>query len=277
MVSIIVPVYRAENYIAETIDTVVQQTYQDWELILVDDKSPDRSSQVITEKIKILPDEKAARIRLIHKSLNEGAAKARNTGLDAAKGRYICFLDADDLWMPQKLEKSLEFMEKQQAAFVFTSYEFGDENGIPTGKRTRVPQTLTYEKALSRTVIFTSTVLLDSKKIDKKLMRMPDVASEDTATWWQILKSGVIAYGLDLPLVIYRRPVNSLSSNKMKAVARIWHLYRGAEGLSVASSISHLIGWAWRATMRRTISDSLYQHLKNGKKLLTHCNKSEKK
>lgn len=269
MISIIVPVYKAENYITQTIDTVVNQTYSDWELILVDDKSPDRSAEVIADKLKQLPAEVSKKIRLIRKDVNEGAARARNTGLDVAKGRYIAFLDADDLWNPQKLEMTLSFMDKYQAAFVFTSYEFGDENGVPTGKRTRVPKTLTYKEALSRTVIFTSTVLLDSHKIDKSLMYMPDIGSEDTATWWQILKSGVTAYGLNMPLAIYRRPANSLSSNKKTAVHRIWNLYREVAGLSKISAARHMLGWAWRATVRRAIDDAVLNHFESIKRFLT--------
>ena len=173
VISIIVPVYKAENYIADTIRTVVQQTYTDWELLLVDDKSPDHSCEVIEKTLEDLPGETAARIHLIRKEKNEGAARARNTGVDAAKGRYIAFLDADDLWDPRKLELSLSYMEKYHAGFVFTSYYFGDENAHPTGKRTRVPRTLTYEKALSRTVIFTSTVLIDTDIVAKNAVSRP--------------------------------------------------------------------------------------------------------
>lgn len=263
MISIIVPVYKAEKYITQTIDTVVNQTYSDWELILVDDKSPDRSVEAIETKIGQLPQEIANKIRLIRKEANEGAARARNTGLNAARGRYIAFLDADDLWSPQKLKKTFSFMKQYQAAFVFTAYDFGDENGVPTGKRTRVPKTLSYKQALSRTVIFTSTVLLDTLKIDKSLIRMEDIGSEDTAAWWRILKSGITAYGLDEPLAIYRRPENSLSSNKLVAVKRIWKLYRKVAELPVPSAAVHLVSWAWRATMRRVIDDSVYQRFKS--------------
>ena len=269
VISIIVPVYKAENYIADTIRTVVQQTYTDWELLLVDDKSPDHSCEVIEKTLEDLPGETAARIHLIRKEKNEGAARARNTGVDAAKGRYIAFLDADDLWDPRKLELSLSYMEKYHAGFVFTSYYFGDENAHPTGKRTRVPRTLTYEKALSRTVIFTSTVLIDTDIVAKNLCRMPDIGSEDTAAWWQILKSGVTAYGLDTPLAIYRRPAQSLSSNKGTAIKRIWNLYRNVARLSAAGSAWHLVQWAFRATFRRAIDDAVVNHMESFKRFIT--------
>lgn len=247
LVSIIVPVYNAGAYIRETISMVQAQTYGNWELLLVDDGSVDDSRQRISECMDMGDD----RIRLISKPQNEGAARARNTGIEAAKGRYIAFLDADDLWMPDKLEKELAFMREKQAAFVFTAYEFGDEHAKGTGKVVQVPPELTYFKALSRTVIFTTTVLLDTDRTGRELIRMPEVKSEDTATWWKILRNGFTAYGLNEVLAIYRRPAKSLSSNKLEAIRRIWNLYRKQERLSLLYSIYNLFFWAFRATLRR--------------------------
>lgn len=247
LVSIIVPVHNAGAYIEKTIETVKVQTYSQWELILVDDCSTDDSRQKIRSHVR----ENDGQIRLIEKTCNEGAARARNTGIDAARGRYIAFLDADDLWRPDKLEKELAFMKEKQAAFVFTAYEFGDEEGTGTGKIVSVPPKLTYFKALSRTVIFTTTVLLDTDKTGHDLIRMPDVKSEDTAAWWKILRNGFTAYGLNEVLAVYRRPANSLSSNKIEAVRRIWNLYRKQEQLSFLYSVYNLFFWALRATLRR--------------------------
>ena len=283
LVSIIVPIYRAEAYIADTIAMVVRQTYTEWELLLIDDCSPDGSAQVVrdtlreqkwnlrssgqqddkeTEEARPIgnegirtveeyTDDKGRRILLISKEHNEGAAAARNTGLDMAGGRYIAFLDADDVWFPEKLEKELLFMKDRQAGFVFTAYEFGDEQANPTGKVVHVPAQLRYEQALSRTVIFTTTVLLDRESIPDKLICMPGIESEDTATWWQILRAGNTAYGLDEVLAVYRRPAKSLSSNKLTAIRRIWNLYRRQEKLSVITSVRCFIPWAYRACMRR--------------------------
>lgn len=247
LVSIIVPVYNAGAYIKETISMVQAQTYGNWELLLVDDCSGDDSRQKILECMETGD----GRIRLITKGRNEGAARARNTGIEASKGRYVAFLDADDLWMPDKLEKEFAFMREKQAAFVFTAYEFGDEDAKRTGKVVRVPSELTYFKALSRTVIFTTTVMLDVERTGRELIRMPEVKSEDTATWWKILRSGFTAYGLDEVLAIYRRPAKSLSSNKLEAIRRIWNLYRKQERLSLLYSIYNLFFWAFRATLRR--------------------------
>lgn len=262
LVSIVVPVYNAGKYIENTIRMVEAQTFEDWELLLVDDCSRDNSRQVIRDYLtarqtaagRMKPGRKA--IRLIEKEKNQGAAMARNTGVDAARGRYIAFLDADDVWLPQKLEKELEFMRESKAAFVFTSYEFGNEKAEGTGRIVHAPKLLSYRRALSRTVIFTSTVLLDTEKLCKgcggrDLIHMPVVESEDTALWWKILRSGFDAYGLDEVLAIYRRPAASLSSNKLKAIRRIWNLYRNQEGLSLFSSMYYFVFWAYRATIRR--------------------------
>jgi len=247
-ISIVVPVYNAENYIEQTIAMVRNQTFHDWELILVEDCSKDHSAAVLRRVTEELQDD---RICVIYKEQNEGAAKARNSGIDAATGKYLAFLDADDIWMENKLAEELEFLLEKKAAFVFTAYEFGDEQGIGTGKVVKVPDTLTYKKALSRTVIFTSTTLFDLEVLGKELVKMPNVPSEDSATWWQILKKGYTAYGYPKVTTIYRRPPKSLSSNKGKAIQRIWYLYRHVEKLPLFTSAICFVGWAFRATMRR--------------------------
>lgn len=247
-ISIVVPVYNAAKYIEQTVSMVQKQTYTDWELILVEDCSKDESRKVLQNLENSLRD---SRIRVIYKEKNEGAAKARNTGVMAATGEYLAFLDADDIWKETKLEKELAFMKEKDAAFVFTSYEFGDEQGNGTGKFVNVPDTLNYKQALSRTVIFTSTTLFDLKKLGKELVTMPIVPSEDSATWWQILRAGYTAYGFQEVTTVYRRPPKSLSSNKGKAIQRIWYLYRKVERLSLPVSIFCFIGWAIRATLRR--------------------------
>ncbi len=269
LVSIIVPVYRAAAYIADTIEMVFSQTYGRWELLLVDDCSGDGSveaveealcayghhpSDAVLEHVKHIEEYLCGdgkKVFLICKNKNEGAAAARNTGMDLAGGRYIAFLDADDIWVPDKLRKQLSFMREKGAGVAFSAYEFGDEEARPTGRVVHVPGTLTYKKALSRTIIFTTTVVIDRSIVPDELIRMPQVESEDTATWWQILRAGHTAYGLDEVLAVYRRPAKSLSSNKLKAVKRIWNLYRRQEKLSVFASAFYFVFWAYRATMRR--------------------------
>lgn len=246
MISIVVPVHNAENFLEETIKSVMAQTYTDWELLLVDDCSKD-ASKTIASGYEALDK----RIRLIALEENVGAAKARNVGIKESKGAYLAFLDADDIWVKEKLERELKYMKEKQAAFVFSGYEFADEQAVGTGKIVKVPETINYKQALKNTTIFTSTVLFDRSKIDKELLLMPDVKSEDTATWWQILKTGIEAYGLNENLVLYRRSANTLSSNKFEAIKRIWYLYRKVEKLNIFSSCYNFIGYAVRAVLRR--------------------------
>ena len=174
-----------------------------------------------------------------------------NKGMDESRGRFISFLDADDIWKPEKLEHELKYMLDTGSVFTFTSYEFGDEDGVGNGRIVHAPKELTYDKALSRTVIFTSTVMIDTRKVPLNVIHMPNVPSEDTATWWQIMKTGYEANGLGEVLTIYRRPQKSLSANKMKATKNIWNLYRNVEKLSMMRSISCFCGWAVRAVLRR--------------------------
>lgn len=248
LVSIIVPVYNARKFIRETMDSVMAQTYPSWELLLIEDVSTDGTAAVIEEYVR---EKEEQRIRLIRQPENRGAARARNRGLEEAKGRYIAYLDADDLWEPEKLQHQLLFMEKNEAAFCFTGYEFADECGVGTGKVVRVPETLNYRQALGNTTIFTTTVMFDTERIPKEMLEMPVMKSEDTALWWRILRNGYTAYGLDENLVRYRRPGKSLSSNKLEAIRRIWNLYRRAEGMSIPASVWHFCFWALRAVKRR--------------------------
>lgn len=248
MVSIVVPVYHAEKYMEETMDSVLAQSYTDWELLLVVDGKQDPTIPVIEAYIE---KKQEKRIRLLIQDNNKGAALARNRGVKESKGRYIAYLDADDLWKPRKLERELRFMQEADAAFVFTGYEFADEKAVGTGKVVRVPQRLTYKEALKNTTIFTSTVLFDTEKISKDALEMPNMRSEDTALWWKVLRSGYDAYGLDENLVYYRRPAKSLSSNKLVAIKRVWNLYRKAEKLSVPYSCYNFCFWAVKAVWRR--------------------------
>lgn len=248
LVSIIVPVYNAGKYICETMDCVRAQTYETWELLLVEDGSTDTTVQKIADYVAAKQE---TRIRLIRQAGNFGAARARNRGLSEAKGRYIAYLDADDLWEKDKLARQLHFMEEKEAAFSFTGYEFADENGVGLGKVVRVPERLDYRQALGNTTIFTSTVMFDTDRIPKEMLEMPVMKSEDTALWWKILRSGYPAYGLDENLVRYRRAGKTLSSNKLEAIRRIWHLYRRAEKMNVVQSAWHFCFWAFRAVKRR--------------------------
>lgn len=243
LVSIVIPVYNAEKCIGDTIASIKSQTYTNWEVLMVDDGSTDKSLEIMksieSDNIKVLENGGGS------------AALARNKGIEAANGRYIAFLDADDLWDPYKLERQLAFMTENDAAFSFTGYEFADEFGVSVKKVVQVPKTIRYNQALKNTTIFTSTVIFDMTKLKKDDIYMPNVKSEDTATWWKVLKSGTIGYGLNEGLTLYRRSAGTLSSNKIEAIRRIWNLYRNVEGLSLFYSAYCFCFWALRAVIRR--------------------------
>lgn len=247
LVSIIVPVYNCGKFLTDTIRTVKEQTYQNFELIFVNDCSTDNSSDIIQKEAQL--DD---RIKLINLEKNSGAAIARNTGMKSAKGRYIAFLDADDFWNKNKLEKQLKFIKENNYAFTFTGYEFTDEDGNRTGKIVSIPKELTYKQALKNTTIFTSTVIFDVKQLGKELIEMPNVKrGQDTATWWKVLRNNNVAYGLDEVLSFYRRSNNTLSANKIKALKRTWNLYRNVEKLSVFKSFYYFCFYVINAIKRR--------------------------
>lgn len=246
LISIVVPVYNAEKFIEKTINTVEEQSYKNWELILVNDCSTDNSKKIIEEKLK-----KNNKIKLINLSKNSGPALARNKGIELAEGRFLCFLDADDLWDINKLEMQIKFMKENNCAFSFTSYEFADENGNPIGKKVHVPKKINYKQALKNTTISTITVMLDIDKLGKDLIQMPNVLSEDTATWWKILKQINYAYGIDYVFSYYRRHKQSLSANKFIALKRTWNLYRNIENLSFSIAFLNFCWYVVNAVKRR--------------------------
>ena len=247
LVSIITPVYQCEKYLVSTIESVLSQTYSYWELILVGDCTPDNSATLIQPYL-----ESDSRFRYVKLEKNSGAAVARNAGLDLARGRYIAYLDADDIWLPKKLERQLHFMKETGAAFTCCDYEKIEHDGTPLHKTVHMPKTITYEQLLRNTIIQTVGVVVDTARVDRTLLRMPDLRrGQDSATWLQMLKNGVEFLGQNEVLAQYRRVPNSLSANKLKAMKRTWHLYRKVERLSVLKSFWCLLGWAYNASLKR--------------------------
>ena len=230
-ISVITPLYNAENYIRKTIKSVLNQSYDNLEMIIIDDLSTDNSRNVVKEYAA-----KDDRIKLIELQKNQGAAVARNTGIEKASGKYIAFIDSDDLWEPDKLETQLEFMEKNNYSFTFTSLRFIDDQGNDLDNISKVPESIDYHSLLKNTIIGCSSVIIDREKISK--IKMPDIrAGQDTAAWLQILKRGYKAYGLNEPLTRYRIGVEgSISSNKLKALKRTWRIYREIEEFSLIKS-----------------------------------------
>ena len=246
LVSIIIPVYNAEKFIDETISTVLDQTYTNFELLLVNDCSTDNSEKLIK---KYLKDD---RIKLINNKTNSKAAISRNNGIKAAKGRYICFLDADDKWDKTKLEKQIKFMKENDCAFSYHSYEFADVNCVPTGKKVIAKEKLTYKECLKNNIISTITVMFDMNKLFKDDIYMPDYKYvEDTATWWRILRNGHTAYGIPEVFSYYRRIPNTSSSNKLRTQKSLWFLYTKEERLGLIKSIYYLFIKNVNAVLRR--------------------------
>lgn len=246
LVSIVVPVYNAERFLDETINSVLNQTYSNWELLLINDCSKDNSKEIYNKY------KKDKRIIWFDQEKNGGAALARNKGIELSQGQFLCFLDADDLWENEKLEKQISFMKEKDCAFSFTGYEFADENGKPNGTKVFIPEKINYKKALKNTTIWTSTVMFNMEKLSKDDIYMPNVRrGQDTATWWKVLKEIDYAYGLNEILSYYRRTAETLSSNKIKALKRTWYLYRHVEGLNIFKSSYYFCWYCFNAVKRR--------------------------
>lgn len=246
-VSIITPVYNCELLIEETMKSVINQTYLNWEMLLVDDCSTDNSANIIKEYSK-----RDNRIKYFKLSKNMGAAAARNEALKNATGRFIAYLDSDDLWKKTKLEKQVEFMKRKKIAFSCTDYEKINENGESLNKIIKIPYKVNYNYYLKNTIIQTVGVMIDSKITGKDLLVMPNIRRrQDAATWCQLLKAGYDCYALSENLSYYRVVNNSLSSNKFKAVKGTWFLYRKIEKLSLLKSCFCFIGYAFNAIKKR--------------------------
>ena len=195
LVSIITPVYNAEKFIRETIESVQNQTYTNWEMLLINDCSTDSSAEIIKEKAA-----EDSRIKYIELDKNSGAAITRNTGISKAQGRYIAFLDSDDIWKSDKLDKQLALIREKDIGFCFTSYRYVMQDGVPTNKVARAPEKIDYNGLLKNTIIGCSTVLIDREVMGD--FRMTNVRrGQDTATWLQLLKRTEYAYGIYEDLV----------------------------------------------------------------------------
>ena len=238
LISVITPAYNAAKFIGETIDSVIEQTYLNWEMIIVDDCSTDETVTIVKQYAKTDP-----RIRLIQLEENSGSAIARNTAMDHAKGDYIAFLDSDDLWYPDKLAKQLKFMQANNIAFSFTKYIRMREDGTLTGAVTKAPHTVEYEQLMKHCVIGCLTVMLDRRKIGH--LRMVNIRTrQDYVYWLHITKRGIPAYGLPEVLAKYRLVEGSISSNKWKAAKKNWYVYRHIEKQSLLRSIWYFTNYA---------------------------------
>lgn len=233
IISIITPTYNAEKYIEETIDSVINQSYTNWEMVIVDDGSTDGTVNIIRDY-----QDKYNKIKLIVLSKNQGAGIARNTAIEKANGRYIAFLDSDDQWLPEKLETQLRYMQKNQIAFSFSSYNRRqtDESGIHVIKKVEVPKTANYQQLLKKCAVGCLTVMIDTSLTGKIAMKNIR-ARQDYALWLELTRKGFLAHGIPDVLAIYRVRGNSISSNKLKMAKQNWIVYRQVEKLSLSKSI----------------------------------------
>ena len=232
LVTIIVPVYNREKYIKETLQSILNQTYTNYEVIFVDDASTDASTSILEEYTK-----NNAKFTLIKLRRNMGVSFARNIGIRKASGRYIAFLDSDDLWLPHRLEEQIKFAKGNNYAFTYSAFKYITDDGSKISKKIEVPFELDYDTALLNTRILTITALIDLQKIPKYLCYMPRFKHEDMATWWKILKNGYRAYGLNKTLAYCRITEKSRSGNKIKSAYFRWKLYRKIEKLNIFKSI----------------------------------------
>ncbi len=237
LVSVIMPNYNSEKYVEATIKSVLDQTYQNWELLFVDDCSQDQSLEIVKsfeeKRIKILSTEK-----------NRGAAVARNVAIKEAKGKWIAFLDSDDIWLPDKLEKQITYMQKNDISFCHTDYEVVDKNGNTVSVYKPRIDVCKYKDTLKHNHIGCLTVIYNSDKLGKVFMPTDAIKREDMACWLNILKNGEQAYCLHECLAKYKVHSKSVSSNKFKMMKYQWNLYRNVERLSPLRCTYYITNWA---------------------------------
>lgn len=239
LVSIITPTYNCAKFIAQTIDSVQAQTYQNWEMIIVDDRSQDNTREVVEDYMKNDP-----RIQYHVLEANSGAAVARTTAMQLANGSYMAFLDSDDIWMPDKLERQIQWMSENGYAFSCTAYEQIDEEERSLNRIIKTVEKTDYNRLLLDCPVGNSSVVYDVEKMGK--FEVPNIRKRnDDALWLQMLKKEKYIWGMPDVLMKYRIRQNSISSNKFKVIKYHWILYREIEHLSVFRSAFHICWWCF--------------------------------
>lgn len=231
LVSIIMPSYNSEEFITKSILSVQKQTYEDWELIIVDDCSTDSTARTV----ELINDD---RIKLIILKENSGAAYARNKGIESARGEFLAFLDSDDLWTEEKLSNQIQFMRNNQYDFTCTEYAEMDETQNLVNV-VKVKDKLDYDGVL-KYCPGNSTIMYNAKNLGKYYAPLIK-RRNDFAMWLKVIKKAKYIYGLHETNSIYRVRAHSLSSNKKKLIKYQWEVYRELENLSLAKSLYLLI------------------------------------
>lgn len=242
IVSIVMPAYNCERFIGQAVESVLSQTMKELELIVVIDSSEDRTEDVVKRYTEDI------RVSYIVNEKNLGVAESRNRGVSLAKGKYVAFLDADDYWLPNKLEMQMDLMEKKEAVLSSTARELMDEQGKLTGKCIPIKEEITYKQLLCGNILNTSGVMVLTEVAREFPMKQDDL-HEDYITWLYILKKYGIAYGINQPLLKYRVMQGSKSGNKLKSAKMTFGVYR-AIGLNVFQSVYYFIQYAVRGVLK---------------------------
>lgn len=240
LVSIITPAFNASSFIVKTITSAIGQTYQDWEMIITDDCSSDRTREIVAFFAA-----KDSRIKLISQNQNLGPAMARNSALEKARGRFIAFLDSDDWWLPEKLDHQLAFMADRRKAISYTQFRRVDQKGENEGRLIEVPRKLAYRQLLGNTAIATSTAIVDRTQTGD--FRMVKTYYDDFALWLKLLRAGFVAEGLQEDLMRYRVVRGSVSRGKLNSAKKVWATYRDIEGLGPLKSSVYFALYTYHA------------------------------
>lgn len=241
IVSIITPCYNAESFISSTIESVLAQSFRNWEIIIVDDCSLDNSSAIIKKY-----QNEDSRIRYLRTNKPSGSPTIpRNIGIKEAKGRYIAFLDSDDIWLPDKLEKQLKVFTESEVAIVYSNYEKMEQNGKCCGREIIAPSTVDYSLLLKGNCIGCLTAMYDTEKVGKVFFKK--IGHEDYLLWLSILKKGNKAKNTNTVTALYRIGGHSVSSNKLKTILWQWHILNNEECLPIHQAIYYFIHYAIRA------------------------------
>ncbi|UQS83291.1 glycosyltransferase family 2 protein [Bombilactobacillus thymidiniphilus] len=244
-ISIIIPVYNAAHYLPQTLDSVLQQTEQNFEILILDDYSIDDSFLIAQNYAHLYPQ-----VHCWQNPTNLGVAKTRNRGVKKAQGEWIAFLDADDQWKPTKLAQQRQVMlENSTAQFIFTEATFCDQKGQIIDYHLSVPKFINYHKLLKQNKIPCSSVLIAKSLLVSHPLPDGDGFHEDYATWLAILKTGVVAQGVQLPLIIYRLDKTSKSGNKIKSISMTYRTYRQS-GLSVVHTLYYLTWYLFKNSIK---------------------------
>ena len=244
MVSVVMPVYNAEQYLHETINSVLKQSYSNFELIMVDDCSKDRSLEILQEYAQ-----KDSRLKIVKNVRNMGVAQTRNIGIQNSTGKYIALLDSDDVWVNYKLERQVFLLQKTQAQIVYCSYGFIDRFGKIIKKAFIVPETTNFERMLEKSVISCSTAVIDKKLLKQHQFRS-EFYHEDYVLWMELMRSGAVAVGDKAVLAFYRQNRKSKSGDKLNSAVHRWRIYRQELGLSFKMSVVTFIKYVFYALLK---------------------------